>query len=111
MPRPVVPILPLPAAAPPRPAGEARSAGVAAAGSVVAGRPRRAAGRGRLAAHVERGMLGEDDVRALGDEEAAVDGDARLAQLADLLEESLGGDQHAVAEDAPHPALPDPRGG
>jgi len=80
----------------------------AAAGHLVlVGRPDATAGGADLLAprrafrgQLDHAVVGQNDLRAVGDEEIAVDLDAQLANAADLAEERDGIEDNSVADDA-----------
>ena len=74
---------------------------------VFVGRPDASAGGADLLAprrafrgQLDHAVVGQNDLRAVGDEEIAVDFDAQLANAADFAEERDGIEHHAVADDA-----------
>src|SRR5207247_5488486 len=62
-----------------------------------------------LARPVEQLVIGQREMRAVGDVQALLGADAARAQSVELGEERLGIEHHAVADDA-HGALDDARG-
>jgi hypothetical protein len=84
--------------------GLVRGADAAAGGADLAA-PRR-----RFALPVEDGVLAEDHLRAIRDEQSPLRRDAHLLEVAQLLEERVGVDHHAVAEHALHFVVEDARG-
>ena len=58
------------------------------------------ASRRAFGGQLDHAVVGQDDLRAVGDEEMAVDIDAELAHAVDFAEECNGIEHHAVADDA-----------
>ena len=62
-----------------------------------------------LAGPVERGVIGHDHVRVLGDVEVAVEGNPALDERLHLLDQRGGIDDHAAADDVAAARVQDPR--
>ena len=72
---------------------------VGRADAAAGGADLRAAG-GVLGGELDHAVVGQDDLGAVGDEELAVDGEAGVLELLDLVEEGHGVEHDAVADDA-----------